>query len=169
MANSIHKHKQFIWNMLKSGKWTRQHILSLKPINDDESWNLALNAAQQWVSSQKPIIPGRPQDPLKKKPTARRKTKKETSENQPSSHEKREKEELISQIKSHRKFKRNMASKLPGLALHELENLNRMLIASMEKIEPGGSRYNTMQHRLDSSKDSTKWHARANKSRGDRS
>lgn len=48
MDNKVLENKQFIWEMLKSDKWTKEHLLSLKFKANDQSWNVALRAAQKW-------------------------------------------------------------------------------------------------------------------------
>lgn len=169
--NKVLENKQFIWEMLKSGKWTKEHLLSLKFKANDQSWNVALSAAQKWASSnviqksmknnKEKIKKKRRQDPETERDTYG----KHTTDQKVTEYEKKEKKFLVSQIKAHKNFKKNMASRLPNLELYELENLYRMLNASTESVEPGGTRYNNMQHRLESAKDSTKWHSRAGKSR----
>lgn len=169
MDNKVLENKQFIWEMLKSGKWTKEHLLSLKFKANDQSWNVALRAAQKWAYSnviQKSLKNNKEKIKKKRKQDPEREThEKHIADEKIIEYEKKEKKFLVSQIKAHKNFKKNMASRLPDLELYELENLNRMLIASTESIEPGGIRYNNMQHRFESVKDSTKWHSRAGKFR----
>ncbi len=51
MDNKVLENKQLIWEMLKSGKWTKEHLLELKFKANDQSWNVALRAAQKWAYS----------------------------------------------------------------------------------------------------------------------
>lgn len=160
MDVKLQEYKKLIWNNLKFEKWTKEYLISLTPQTNDHSWNEALSAAQKWVSS----------NDIKESIKQNSKTNSNNRE-QPildkkvAEYEMKQKQLLICEIKAQKNLKKSMVSKLPHLKLDDLENLLRMLIASTEEIEPGGTRYNNMQHRLESAKDSTKWHSRADKYR----
>jgi len=62
-VKTLQEHKRYIWNQIKSGKWSLAHVLKLEGDLTNPEWNHAIADAKQWVRLE--IIKKQAKKPLK--------------------------------------------------------------------------------------------------------